>query len=255
MYPEERQQAISALIASRGRSSVISLSERFGVTTETVRRDLAILERLGLIRRVHGGAVPASALTVSEPVLAEREGTRTDAKDRIGKRAADVLPPAGGSIMLDAGTTTSRLIQSIPTDRELTIITNSVPIAARLATLPAITLHLLGGHVRGVTQATVGDDALRSIANLRVDVALVGTNALSIEHGLSTPDPQEAAVKRAMVRSARQVVVLADSSKIGRECLVSFAPADLVDVLITDSDLNRSDHDELIQHGIEVVTA
>ncbi|QNG21363.1 DeoR/GlpR transcriptional regulator [Rhodococcus triatomae] len=255
MYPEERQQAMSSLVAQRGRSSVTQLADRFGVTTETVRRDLAVLERQGLVRRVHGGAVPATSLTVTEPVLAERESTRTDLKDRIGKRALEFLPAAGGSILLDAGTTTSRMLPSIPTDRELTVITNSVPIAARLAGLPAITLQLLGGRVRGVTQAAVGEDTLRALDVLRVDVAFVGTNALSVEHGLSTPDPEEAAVKRAMVRSARQVVAVADSSKLGREYLVSFAPADAVDVLVTDAGIDPVDREELTRHGIEVVTA
>jgi DeoR family transcriptional regulator, fructose operon transcriptional repressor len=130
-----------------------------------------------------------------------------------------------------------------------------VPIAARLATMPSISLQLLGGRIRGLTQAAVGEAVLWMLDTLRVDVAFIGTNAISVAHGLSTPDSEEAAVKRAMVRSAHYVVVVSDSSKIGREDLMSFAPIGRVDVLITDSELGDKDRAELGERGIDVVTA
>lgn len=255
MYAEERQQAMAALIAQKGRMSVADLSDLYGVTTETVRRDLAALDRLGVIRRVHGGAVPASALTAIEVGTAEREHSRSGEKDRIGKAAVDQLPPVGGSILLDAGTTTARVAAHLPADMDLVIVTNSIPVASRVGGLGGSRLHLLGGRVRGITQAVVGDDALRTLASMRIDVAFVGTNGLSLSHGLSTPDSDEAAIKRAMVTSAHRVVVVADSSKVGREDLISFAPIDRVDVLITDSALRESDRAELLAHDVEVVTA
>lgn len=254
MYAEERQQAIAALIAQRGRMAVTQLSDLYGVTTETVRRDLAVLEKAGLIRRVHGGAIPADALTI-ELGTAEREQSRTAEKDRIGKAALEYLPPTGGSVLIDAGTTTDRAASYLPTDRDLLVVTNSIPIASRVSTVGGIRLHLLGGRVRGVTLAAVGDEALRVLSSLRVDVALVGTNGISTRHGLSTPDSDEAAVKRAIVAAARQVVVLADSSKVGREDFVSFAPLAQVDTIITDTDLRPSDRDELLASDVEVVTA
>ena len=255
MYAEERQRSIAELITSCGRVSVADLSTSYGVTTETVRRDLAVLDRLGVVRRVHGGAVPASALTVTEPGVGEREYIRAEQKDAIAAAALDFLPPSGGSAVLDAGTTTGRLAALLGGDRELTVITNSVPIAARLALFGGVNLRMLGGRVRGTTQAAVGEEALTALAWLRVDVAFIGTNALSVGHGLSTPDSDEAAVKRAMVRSANHVVVLADSSKIGREHLVSFARVDNIDVLVTDSDIDETDHKSLTDNGIEVVIA
>ncbi|MGA9871640.1 MAG: DeoR/GlpR family DNA-binding transcription regulator [Rhodococcus sp. (in: high G+C Gram-positive bacteria)] len=255
MYAEERQQAIAELISTRGRISVAELSSTYGVTTETVRRDLAVLDRLGVIRRVHGGAVPASALVATEPGVGEREYTRAEQKDAIAAAAVEYLPPAGGSAVLDAGTTTGRLAALLPSDRDLTVITNSVPIAARLAPLGGVNLRVLGGRVRGTTQAAVGEEALTALDWLRVDVAFVGTNALSVGHGLSTPDSDEAAVKRAMVRSANHIVVLADSTKVGREHLVSFARLDTIDVLVTDEDIDDKDHKSLIDNGIEVVIA
>lgn len=255
MYAEERQQAIAAQVLSQGRASVAELAQAYDVTTETVRRDLAALDRAGLVRRVHGGAVPIRALHVVEPGVDEREVTRADYKESIARAATEFLPLPGASVLFDAGTTTARVAGMLPPDRELVVVTNSVPIAARLATMPAITLQLLGGRVRGLTQAAVGEQALRALDTLRVDIAFIGTNGISVRHGLSTPDADEAAVKRAMVQAANYVVVTADSSKVGREDLVSFAPIDSVDTLITDCELAAADRQNLSDHGIEVVVA
>jgi DeoR family fructose operon transcriptional repressor len=255
MYAEERQQAIAELVMSRGRASVADLAQTYDVTTETVRRDLAALDRTGILRRVHGGAVPVRALHVVEPGVLERETTRADHKDAIARAALEFLPISGGSVLLDAGTTTGRVAAMLPTDRELVVVTNSVPIAARMAAMPTVSLQLLGGRVRGLTQAAVGEPALRLLDTLRVDVAFIGTNGISVAHGLSTPDSDEAAVKRAMVRAAGYVVVVADSSKVGREDLLSFAPIDRVDVLITDAELADADRAQLTDRGVEVVIA
>jgi DeoR family fructose operon transcriptional repressor len=255
VYPEERQEAIASLVITQGRASVAELAHTYDVTTETVRRDLAVLDRAGVVRRVHGGAVPARALHVVEQGVGERETTRADYKDAIAAAAAEFFPLSGASLLLDAGTTTARIAALLPADRELVAVTNSVPIAARLAGMPSVSLQLLGGRVRGLTQAAVGEQVLRVLDTLRVDIAFIGTNAISIRHGLSTPDSEEAAVKRAMVRCANYVVVVADSSKVGKEDFVSFAPIGSVDALITDSELSDADRDEIAEQGVEVVIA
>jgi DeoR family fructose operon transcriptional repressor len=256
MYAEERQHAIAGLVAERGRVSVTSVAETFGVTTETVRRDLAVLERAGVLRRVHGGAVPAgAALTLVETGLGERHGTRTEQKRKIAAAALDLLPGMDGSVILDGGTSTAALAELLPPDRRLYVATNSVPIAARLSASPGITLHVLGGRVRGITQTAVGDSTVRAMDDLRVDVVFLGTNGISPGHGFSTPDEAEAATKRAMVRAAQRVIVLADSSKIGREHLVRFAGLDDVDVLITDDGADPAVVEELETMGIEVLLA
>jgi len=255
MYAEERQQAIAALVISKGRASVAELAQTYDVTTETVRRDLAALDRAGVVRRVHGGAVPARALHLVEPEFGERESTRADYKDAIAAAATEFFPLTGGSVLLDAGTTTARIAAVLPTDRQINVVTNSVPIAARLAAINSISLQLLGGRVRGVTQAAVGEQALRVLDTLRVDIAFIGTNAISVRHGLSTPDGDEAAVKRAMVQCANYVVVAADSSKVGREDFVSFAPISSVDTLITDTEISADDHRALTESGVEVICA
>jgi DeoR family fructose operon transcriptional repressor len=255
MYAEERQQAIAALVISQGRASVTELARAYDVTTETVRRDLAALDKAGMVRRVHGGAVPARALHLVEPGVGERESTRADHKDAIAAASTEFFPLTGASLLLDAGTTTARIAAHLPSDRDLIVVTNSVPVAARLAPIASVSLQLLGGRVRGLTQAAVGEQALRVLDSLRVDIAFIGTNAISARHGLSTPDSEEAAVKRAMVRCANYVVVAADSSKVGREDFISFAPISSVDTLITDSEISDADRQALTDAGVEVICA
>jgi DeoR family fructose operon transcriptional repressor len=255
MYAEERQQAIASLVIANGRASVAELAQAYDVTTETVRRDLAALDKAGVLRRVHGGAVPVRALHLVEAGVGERETTRAEHKDAIAAAAADLVPQSGATVLLDAGTTTARIAAHLPTDRELVVVTNSVPIAARLAAMPSVSLQLLGGKVRGVTQAAVGEQTLRVLDMLRVDMAFIGTNGITVRHGLSTPDSEEAAVKRAMVASANYVVAVADSSKVGREDFVSFAPLSSVDTLITDAEISETDRAQLSEQGVEVVVA
>jgi DeoR family fructose operon transcriptional repressor len=255
VYAEERQQAIADLLTQRGRLSVTELADRFTVTTETVRRDLSTLERAGIVRRVHGGAIPAASLSVLEVAVNERDQAQSDQKDRVAEAALAYLPTNGGSVLLDAGTTTARLAGLLPLDLPYTIFTNAVPIAGRLAGRANVDLHLLPGRVRRTTQAAVGEDTVAALAHLRTDVVFLGTNGITVRHGLSTPDSSEAAAKRAMAAAARQVVVLADSSKIGHESTVSFADLAQVDVVITDDGITDDDHKALIDADVQVVVA
>lgn len=255
MYAEERQQAAAQLVMARGRVSVAELAEEFSVTTETVRRDLSALERMRLVRRVHGGAVPAASLSAVESGLDERDATRAREKERIALAAKRFLPEDGGAVAIDAGSTTVRLLSYFSPETHLTAFTHGVPIAARLALMPQVDLHLLPGRVRSRTQAAVGSATTEAIERLRVDVAFLGTNGMSLEHGFSTPDPAEAAVKRALVRAARCVVVLADSSKFARDTTVRFATLREVDVLVTDAETASVPLAEFTKHGIEVIVA
>jgi DeoR family transcriptional regulator, fructose operon transcriptional repressor len=246
---------MAQLVAERGRLSVSVLAAEYDVTTETVRRDLSTLERMGLVRRVHGGAVPAHSLAVIESGLSERDAANTAEKDQIARAALDFLPPAGSVILVDAGSTTSRFASLLPRDHRLTVVTHAVPVAARLAGNPQVELHLLPGRVRTTTQAAVGPETVAALANLRADAVFLGTNGITADHGLSTPDWDEAATKRAMVQSARRSIVLADASKVGTESPQRFAALDEVDVLVTDDAISTADRRELTRAGLEVVVA
>lgn len=258
MYAEERRRQIASQTAIEGRVNVTELAERFDVTAETIRRDLAVLDRDGIVHRVHGGAVATQSFQTTELPLDARLRSAPTAKSAIAKAALDYLPQPHGAMFLDAGTTVTALASLIAdTQRPLqwSIVTNSLPIALNMANKGLPDIQLLGGSVRAITQAVVGDTALRTLALMRADVAFIGTNALTLDHGLSTADAQEAAIKSAMVTNAHKVVVLCDSSKIGNDYLVSFASIKDIDVVITDENAAPSVVQSLRERGIEVVLA
>lgn len=256
LYAEERQQAIAVLARARGRVAVAELAARFHVTSETIRRDLDALASLGVLSRVHGGAVPAENVRLVESAVPVREVELAAEKQRIAEAALALLPQGqDATVLLDAGTTVGRFAELIPAGRLATVVTNALPIASALSAREATEVQVLGGRVRGITQATVGSATVDTLRGLRVDVAFLGANGFTSTHGFSTPDPAEGAVKHAMVGSARRVVVLADSSKFGAEYLVSFAEASEVDVLVTDSALSPFAQQSLTEQGIEVVLA
>ncbi|APT92381.1 D-beta-D-heptose 1-phosphate adenosyltransferase [Corynebacterium phocae] len=258
MYAEERRRQIASLTAVEGRVNVTELSERFNVTAETIRRDLAVLDKDGVVHRVHGGAVASQSFQTAEFTLDARSRSASNAKSAIATAALEFLPAGGGSIFLDAGTTINALadlIGSSPIAPHLSIVSNSLPIALSLASNGVPDVQLLGGTVRAITQAVVGDTALRTMALMRADVAFIGTNALTLDHGLSTADSQEAAIKSAFVNHAHKVVVLCDSTKLGTDYLVSFASLDDIDVVITDNDAPETILQQIRDRDIDVVVA
>ena len=236
MYAAERQGFLVRRARAEGRVDVTSSAEDLQVTPETVRRDLSVLERQGLLRRVHGGAIPADRLDV-EPEMAQRDAVFTAEKDRIAKLALEQLD-GQRTLLIDGGTTTARFAQLLPVDRELTVITNSLPVASLLASRANTIVQLLGGRVRGTTLVAVDSWALQALAGITVDLAFLGANGFSAERGFTTPDLAEGAVKAAMVAAARRTVVLADAGKHGADALVRFATASEVDVLVTDTGLD-----------------
>jgi DeoR family fructose operon transcriptional repressor len=253
MYAEERQQHILERARAAGRVEVNALADALDVTPETVRRDLTILERHGVLRRVHGGAIPVERLGF-EPGIETRSERFVAEKERIAKAALAQLP-VEGTVLLDAGTTTLRLAELLPVDRELTIVTNSLGIAALVAQHPNLSLYLLGGRVRGRTLAAVGSWVTSALSGVFVDVAFMGTNGLSVEHGLTTPDPSEAAAKRAMISAARRSVVLTDHTKVGVDHFSRFADLSEIAAVITDNGLDPETVAEIEAFGPEVVLA
>ncbi|MGH9247850.1 MAG: DeoR/GlpR family DNA-binding transcription regulator [Acidimicrobiales bacterium] len=253
MYAEERQQAILQRAREVGRVEVAALAEEFEVTPETVRRDLTVLERAGVVRRVHGGAVVIERLGF-EPAVSARESVLAAEKERIAKAALAELP-ADGAIIIDAGTTTARFAEVLPTDHELTVVVNTPSFASLLARRANLNVMMLGGRVRHRTLAVVDDWAIEALSRIHADVAFMATNGITIEHGLTTPNPAEAAVKRAMIGAARRTVLLADHTKIGNDYFARFGDIAQVDVLITDSGADRELVDEVADAGPRVVLA
>ena len=253
MHAEDRRQLIAEELRRKGRVSVSRLAAAYDVTPETVRRDLVELEQRGVLRRIHGGALAHERVRV-EPAVSERAGHMAVEKERIAEAALAFLPEDEGTVLVDAGTTTGALVERFPTDRRLTVVTNAIPLAMRLAPLPLLTVIVVGGRVRHRTLANVDEFAVGMVRELRVDVAFMATNGLS-ERGCSTPDPAEAAVKRAMVAAADRVVLLADHTKLGQELFVRFAALDDIDVLVTDAGAEPDELLPLRVDGLEVVVA
>lgn len=252
-YAAERQQTILRTLRTDGRLDAAATAQRLGVSAETVRRDLVLLERQGLLRRQHGGAVCVEDLSLETPT-AQRTDARAE-KRRIAQAALEHVPQSG-SVLMDAGSTTAALAEMFPADRRLTVFTNTLPIALSLVGQPQLAVHTLGGRVRGTTLAEVDQWALRTLSELRVDIAFLGTNALSLERGLSTPDTSEAAIKRLMLKAARRRVLLADHHKFGGERLYKYADLGDIDLLITDDGLSAEDAERLVDAGVgEVVRA
>jgi DeoR family fructose operon transcriptional repressor len=250
-FPQQRQEYVLAQLSAHGRVEAARLAEELGVSSESIRKDLGILEERGLLRRVHGGAIPVRKLTF-EPAVHERTEFGPE-KEAIAKAALAHVPP-GGTILIDAGSTTARLAELLP-DAPLAVYTNALPVASTLAAKPSIAVRTLGGTIRRPTLATVGQDALDQLASINVDVGFLGTNGISFSRGLTTPDDSEAAVKSAMVGAASRRILLADHSKFGLVSLCRHASLTDLDLLITDSGISASDLAGLEEIGVPVEIA
>jgi DeoR family transcriptional regulator, fructose operon transcriptional repressor len=232
VFAAERQQQILTSVRRDGRADVTGLAGALAVTTETVRRDLTALERRGLVRRVHGGAVLCEPDPEDHGAL--RAGSLSTETEHIARAALAELPD-GGSVAVDSGAAAGRLAELLPLGRELTVVTPALPVAMTLATRSDLTLHLIGGTMRGRTRATVGSWALRELDEIRVDVTFLTATGVSVAHGLTTADLAEAAVQAALVRAARRTVVLAGHRALGRDAFAWVAPLSAVDTLVTDA--------------------
>lgn len=250
-FADERHAEVLRLLAAHRRVESARLAALFDVSAESVRKDLALLEERGLLRRVHGGAVPPEP-SRAEPHVDDRTG-RLAEKSAIAHAALSFVPE-GGSVLLDAGSTTLKLAEMLPTGTGLVVYTNSWPVGAAVHAR-GIEVVLLGGRIRPVTVAAVGAFTAHALACINVDVAFLGTNGVSFTRGLTTPDADEADVKRQMLAAARQRVFLVDSSKFGQESLARHATLSDVDVLITDAGIADEHRTRLKDAGVTVEVA
>ena len=250
MFATERQQAIVDQAHAMGRVDVLTLAHELQVTPETIRRDLRSPERRRLVRRTYGGAVPV------EWPGSERPGSeRPDRElDRIARAAVAELPQEG-AVLLDSGPASAALARLLPGGRELTVVTNGLPVAVLLAERAGITLHVLGGRTQARSLATVARWTQQALTDIFVDVAFLDAGGVSVERGLTTPDRAEAAVKRAMMASARRTVVLADHTTFATDTVARFGDLADVDVLISGTALDPGLAAEIGRAGPRVVRA
>ena len=254
-----RADRIMKALLRAGNISVPELVEQVGSSAPSIRRDLARLEKRGLVRRTHGGA------TLVEPLLYEpfrhdtsfqaRELRSADAKRRIGLAASELIGEAE-IIGLTAGTTTTQIGRSLRHRKGISVITNALNIGMELCNQPEIKTMITGGTLAWAwTFALAGQPALNFLRDVYLDKVFIGVTGFDLERGVTTLESEEAAVSLAMLRNAKRVIVVADSQKIGNVGRALICPLSEVHVLVTDTDIPGVVHEELVARGIEVILA
>jgi DeoR/GlpR family transcriptional regulator of sugar metabolism len=226
----DRRNKLAQLLVSEGSVKVGELADMFGVSTETIRKDLLYLEHEGIAKKGHGGAVSSGALL--ERPLSIRFQENDDVKAKIAQ-AALALIPEKGVVILDAGSTAYSIAKLLTLSHGLTIITNSAPIPPILANTDN-TVYALGGELRGTSISLVGMWTINAIREIQADICFLGTDGFFDRNGPTTTAYAEAEVKKAMIQSSRRVAVVCDSRKFQASAMIQFCEWTAVDYLITD---------------------
>ena len=246
----QRWDALRALIRDSGVIRVEDLCRRLSVSAATVRRDLDQLERTGAIRRVHGGAVSIES-RLEEPLFDAKTSVAVREKQRIAAAALGLIAN-GDTIYLDGGSTVLELARLLRDRPQVTVVTNSLRAAHELAGRGP-RLILVGGELRRLSQTLVGPLSRPLLDGLHLDRAFMGTIGFALEEGLTTTDTNEAFTKQAVLAQARQVIVLADSTKAGKVAFAAAGGWDRVHVLITDTNLDKHFAKEITNQGIKLM--
>ncbi len=254
MLDVERRQQMIAFIEQQNGATVEELSRHFVVSEATVRRDLIQLSKRGLIERAHGGAAPKSdqhTQGIPEPPLLKRAALQAEEKQRIGRAAATHVNDED-TVIIAGGTTTSEMVPHLADRRKLTVITNTLNIATRLAAFPHITVIVLGGVLRHSELSMLGLLMENALENLRADKLFMGTPAIHVDYGFSAADMAEVRSDQVLMSVAREITVLADHTKFGRIATVRVAPIKRVQRVITDGAVPSDSVDGLRDQGVMV---
>lgn len=253
MLSSDRKQKILSLLDENGSIQVSELIDLFDVSDMTIRRDLDILERKGLLRRVHGGAVLNRGRSYEPPFLS-RSTSRQEQKQRIGQAAADLIH-VGDSIMLDVGTSTLEVARAIPANQNLTVITPCFQIANLLANHPGMRLILTGGIIRPGELSMVGHLAERAVRDFFVDKLFLGAAGVDLQSGLTEFNIEDTLVKQAMLNQAKEVILVVDSLKFSKVAFTAIAPITVVHHIVTDNELSDSIAKQIKEMGIKLTLA
>lgn len=251
--PMERRAEIIRLLEAHGSVRVATLAVRFGVTEETIRRDLEALEEQGVLQRTYGGAVRAGITPVESPV-SRRELEHQEEKEAIAQKAAELVED-GATLFLDASTTVLALARALRGKQRLTIVTNGVRAVTELATRPGYTVISTGGLLRDSSLSFVGPLAERAVSQYHVDWAFLSCKGVTPEQGLTESNELEAQLKRLMVSHADRAVALVDSSKFGHVAFAAIAPISELNILITDANASAAVLEQVRRSGVEVMIA
>lgn len=246
-----RREEIIKLVEEKRTVKVQDLIERFGVSNETIRRDLEALESEGRLHRIYGGAA-AKAMYGLEPDYASREINKFAEKIRIGEKAVEYIED-GDTLVIDLGTTTLQFAKALKGKRKVTVLTNSLAAGMELSADPDIRVILLGGNLRAGDLATSGFLAEDALARFNADKLILGIGGLTVEGGVTDYNVDESNLRRHMVETCREVIGLTDSSKIGTTAMNQICSAERLSVLITDEGIDDKTRAKLAGKGVEIV--
>jgi len=255
MNAVERQNKIVELVLENGRVDIPEICEMFDVSEMTARRDLNELDRQGLLRRVHGGAI-ANLGRSYEPPFQTRSVKNQSFKTAIGLKAAELIYD-GDSIALDVGTTTLEIVPGLRGKRNLTVITSCLQIATKVVDQISLEINarlvLTGGIVRPRELSMIGPIPEQVYQELHVDKAFIGIGGISLEDGLTEYNIEDTQIKKMLIRSAREKIVVADGSKFGVTTFASVAPLTAVDKIVTDKSAPVQILEQIRKQGVEVI--
>lgn len=247
----ERKQAIVQIALTAGRVNVQDLAEHFDVSTVTIRADLKSLDDSAILVRTRGGAIPRR-LAGPELSITEKTNEHAGLKRQIGEKACEFIRE-GDAIILDSGTTTAELAQHLSRFENLMVMTNGLNIAQALVTASGVEVMLTGGTLRKKSQSIFGKHAEDSLSHYQFDKLILGVDGFDIKTGLTTHSEYEASLNRRMCASAKEIIVVTDSSKFDRASLHKICGFDEIDILITDAGIPDSIADTLRGAGVELI--
>ncbi len=248
----DRQLGILSRVQANGRVSVEDLAAQFGVTTQTVRRDLNLLSDSGQLTRVHGGAVLSTR--VSNLDYSQRRTVGSDAKKQIGAAVARMIPDHC-SLLINIGTTTEQVAASLRDKQDLVVVTNNINVVTILAGSPDKELILAGGTVRQADGAVVGEAAVEFIRRFKVDFAVIGASALDADGSIMDYDMREVAVTRAIIENARETILACDASKFDHHAPVRICDIEKISTIVTDQAPPQQFRDVCHRDGVRLEIA
>ncbi len=248
----ERRKGILNALNTEGQVLVHELSKEFDVSEVTIRNDLDQLERKNMLIRARGGALRAEGGVGIDHHISEKDKLHTSEKARIGKRAAQLINERD-TVIIDSGTTTMEIAKNIGHLREVTVVTNALNIASQLLQCRGFNLIIPGGYLRKNSLSLMGPLAEKNFQNLYVDKAFLGVDGFDTRHGIYTPNIEEASLNEIMIRNAKEVIIVSDSSKFLRKSLAYICGIEKLHRVITDSGIPEEDRKRLVDAGIEVI--
>jgi DeoR family transcriptional regulator, aga operon transcriptional repressor len=250
----DRREKILKLIAENGKVYVHELSDLFTVSEVTIRNDLDQLEKKNHLIRARGGALKLEKLVSLDFNLSDKHRLHYAEKVRIGKKAASLIHDSE-TIILDSGTTTAEIAKNLATIRNISVITNAINIVNILVQYPAINVIMPGGYLRQNSLSLVGPFAAKNLKNLYVDKAFIGVDGFDPALGAYTPNIEEAYLNEIMIDIAKEVILVADSSKFDRKSLTFICPVSSINIIVTDEGLSEANRKKLEDNGIQVLIA